>query len=506
VNELPAVDDEEIRHVVRRFNASTSERARSRPAAADRPAASSNNARRASIIGGLLLAPAMKTIASMIRRPLVALSIAVAAVAAHAQIPSSAYQSRRAAALARLGRDVLIAPARGSFLADDQLGFVQAADFQYLTGLDDLVGAVLVLDGAAPASMLFVAAPNPLLTRGVLAPGADSARRLQLSSVQPIDALEGWLRQRFAGGGATAYVAPTDPRGAVTAPLPMAGSVARWQAWLVSLGAARATSAMTVLRPLRDIKDAGEIAILRRVGRASGEAFLAGIRALAPDRWQHDTELAVVNACRAAGARGVSFWPWTMSGPNARFTSLWNSFAAYDHVDRQMKAGEVVRVDVGCQIDHYMGDVGRTAPVSGAFTDGQREAWDLFIAGYRAGLTKIKDDAGAKSVYEAALAEVRRLAPSLATPEGRHAADVLLGPKGTEPWELHGVGLDDAEGLPEVLRAGMVVAYELMFTVDGDGFYLEDMIAVTRDGADLLTPGLPYTAREIEAAMARGRP
>jgi Xaa-Pro aminopeptidase len=467
------------------FHASTTERARSRPPRPDRRAASSRNARRVKHHRRTIISARMKTTASMIRRPLVALSIAVAAVAAHAQIPSSAYQSRRAAALARLGRDVLIAPARGSFLADDQLGFVQAADFQYLTGLDDLVGAVLVLDGAAPASMLFVAAPNPLLTRGVLAPGADSARRLQLSSVQPIDALEGWLRQRFAGGGATAYVAPTDPRGAVAAPLPMAGSVARWQAWLVSLGAARATSAVTVLRPLRDIKDAGEIAILRRVGRASGEAFLAGIRALAPDRWQHDTELAVVNACRAAGARGVSFWPWTMSGPNA---------------------GEVVRVDVGCQIDHYMGDVGRTAPVSGAFTDGQREAWDLFIAGYRAGLTKIKDNAGAKSVYEAALAEVRRLAPSLATPEGRHAADVLLGPKGTEAWELHGVGLDDAEGLPEVLRAGMVVAYELMFTVDGDGFYLEDMIAVTRDGADLLTPGLPYTAREIEAAMARGRP
>jgi Xaa-Pro aminopeptidase len=35
------------------------------------------------------------------------------------------------------------------------------------------------------------------------------------------------------------------------------------------------------------------------------------------------------------------------------------------------------RVDVGCQLDHYMGDVGRTAPVSGRFSDGQREAWDL---------------------------------------------------------------------------------------------------------------------------------
>jgi Xaa-Pro aminopeptidase len=405
--------------------------------------------------------------------------------------------------MARIGGGVLIVPARASFLADDQLGYVQAPDFQYLTGLDELVGAVLVLDGASSTSTLFVGPRNPLLTRGVIVPDATSARRLQLSGVEPVDALEPWLRQRFARPEATVYVAPTDARAAVAAPLPMAGSVARWQSWLASLGATKVTSATSVLRPLRDIKDASEIGVLRRVGRASGEAFLAGLRALAPGKWQHATELAVVSACRAAGARSVSFWPWTMSGPNAEFTSLWNSFVAYDHVDRQMKAGEVVRVDVGCQVDHYMGDVGRTAPVSGTFTAGQREAWDLFIAGYRAGLTRIEDRARAKTVYDAALAEVRRLAPSLKTPQGKRAAETLLGPKGTEPWELHGVGLDDAEGLPDVLREGMVVAYELMFTVDGDGFYLEDMIAVKNDGYEILTPGLPYTAREIEAAMVR---
>ena len=150
-----------------------------------------------------------------------------------------------------------------------------------------------------------------------------------------------------------------------------------------------------------------------------------------------------------------------------------------------------------------MGDVGRTAPVSGTFTAGQREAWDLFIAGYRAGLPKIRNGSRPKDVYDAALAEVRRLAPSLTTAQGKHAAAILLGPSGTEPWELHGVGLDDAEGLPDTLKTGMVIAYELMFTVDGDGLYLEDMIAVKEDGFDVLTPGLPYTAREIEAAMKR---
>jgi Xaa-Pro aminopeptidase len=430
------------------------------------------------------------------------LALALAAPTAGAQIPGSAYLARRAAAMAGIKGDMLIVPSRASFLADDQLGFVQAADFQYLTGLDDLIGAVLVLDGAASTSTLFVAPRNPLVTRGAIAPDSESARRLQLSGVQPVEALEPWLRQRFSRTASTVYVAPTDARNPVAAPLPMAGSVARWQAWLTSLGAMKVTSAVEFLRPLRDIKDAGEMAVLRQVGRTSGEAFLAGLRALAPGKWQHETELTVVNACSAAGARGVSFWPWTMSGPNADFHSLWNTFLAYDHVDRQMKAGEVVRVDVGCQVDHYMGDVGRTAPVSGTFSEGQREAWDLFIAGYRGGLTTIKDRVTAKGVYEAALAEVRRRAPSLKTLQGRRAAETLLGPTGTAAWELHGVGLDDAEGLPEVLRAGMVVAYELMFTVDGDGFYLEDMIAVKDDGYEMLTSGLPYTAREIETAMA----
>lgn len=428
---------------------------------------------------------------------------ALSAVPLSAQIPSSAYPARRAAAIAAIRGDVLLVPSLASFLADDQLGFVQAADFQYLTGLQELVGAVLVLDGSSSTSTLFVQPRNPLLTRGVIAPRPDTARTLQLSDVKPIETLEPWLRQRFGRGGATVYVAPTDVRGVVDAPLPMARSVARWEAWLTSLGAARVSSAVSVLGPLRAIKDTDELGVLRRVGRTSGEAFLAGLRALAPGRWQHDTELAVVNACRAAGARSVSFWPWTMSGPNAEFTSLWNSFVAYDHVDRQMKAGEVVRVDVGCQVDHYMGDVGRTAPVSGAFTAGQREAWDLFIAGYRAGLAKIREGATARSVYDEALAEVRRLSSSLTTPQGKRAAETLLGPHGTDPWELHGVGLNDAEGLPDVLRAGMVVAYELMFTVDGDGFYLEDMIAVTSDGYEILTPGLPYTAREVEAAMSK---
>jgi Xaa-Pro aminopeptidase len=418
-----------------------------------------------------------------------------------AQIPASAYPARRAAAMARLGRDILIVPARASLMAADQPSFLQAPDFQYLTGLESVLGSILVLDGMTSTAVLFVA-PAPAARDGVVRTVADSARSLQLSDVLPVSALEPWLRNRFEGAGRTAYVASTDERGAVSAPLPMARSILRWRSWLMTLGAADVKSAASILSAMREIKDEAELSILRRVARASRDAALAGIRAVAPGKWEHDSELAVVNACRAAGVRGISFWPWTLSGPNAASPALSNSFLAYDHLDRQMAAGEVVRVDVGCQLDHYMGDVGRTVPVSGVFTAGQREAWDLFIAGYRAGFPRIRDGATVSSVFEAILAEVRRRSTSLTTAQGKRASEQLLGPHGTDAWAFHGVGLDDAEGVPTVLRTGMIVAYELMFTVDTDAFYLEDMIAVTNGGFELLTPALPYSAEEIQAFMA----
>ena len=409
--------------------------------------------------------------------------------------PAASYPARRAAALARLDSRLLIVPSQASFKDDDQAGFQQATDFFYFTGLGDVVGSVLILDGASRSATLFLPHPNPAITRPAPpTPGFDQ--------VLPVDSLDFWIRRRFPAASGV-LVSPNDARGQVKTPAPMAGTVARWEQYLRNLGWSREVgSGLEVTRPLREIKDADEIATLSRVGAMSGAAMLAGIRALKPGIRQRQAEAKVILSCLEAGGRH-SFWPWTMSGPHAVFTDLFNSFVDYEGHDRVMTAGEVVRVDVGCQTGHYMGDVGRTAPVSGRFSPGQREAWNLFIAGYRAGLTALKDGAKTTDVYQVALAKVRATAPSLKTAEGKKAAEILLGPNGTDAWEIHGVGLDDAEGMPAVLKAGMTVAYELMFMVDGDGFYLEDMILIEPNGYRLLTPGLPYTAAEIEGTMAR---
>ena len=47
----------------------------------------------------------------------------------------------------------------------------------------------------------------------------------------------------------------------------------------------------------------------------------------------------------------------------------------------------------------------------------------------------------------------------------------------------------------------MTINFEPIATIDGQGFYLEDMFLITKEGAKLLTPGVPYSAEEVEAVM-----
>jgi hypothetical protein len=53
------------------------------------------------------------------------------------------------------------------------------------------------------------------------------------------------------------------------------------------------------------------------------------------------------------------------------------------------------------------------------------------------------------------------------------------------------------------LRARMVVDFEPTVSIGGQGYYLEDMYLINKTGAELLTPGVPNTAEEIERFLAR---
>jgi Xaa-Pro aminopeptidase len=444
---------------------------------------------------------------------LVGLTSAVAQAPRVDPEPSAAeYRARREALLSRLGDGILVVPSVGEIKSGTAAGLRQEADFFYFTGLPIQVRALLVLDGPRQASRLYVPWPVrlPPWWKGIaLEPGSAAAARLELQEVAAWDAFVPYLDQRIKEQhGLMLYLEESEelPFGGPPGLPPVFGRIAplryalerRWPGVKVQ-------SANPLVTGLRAVKRPVEIAAVRRAAHIATAATLAALHAIGPGRTQRQAESAVVLACLEGGADDVAWWPWVMTGPNAVFPATFASFADYRHLNRRMAAGELARIDVGCVVDHYHSDVGRTAPVSGRWTPEQRETWDLLIAAYRAGLKIIRDGSRVADVLSAFRAQVRMQQPSLRTARARQASEVLLSETGAKYWQIHHVGLEPAEGpFPiDVLRAGMIVAYEPIFVVDGEGYYLEDLLLITKDGYEVLTEGLPYSADEIERAMTR---
>jgi Xaa-Pro aminopeptidase len=427
---------------------------------------------------------------------------------------TSIFADRLARAYARLGNNLLIIRSNASPAPLTAAGFDQDPAFFYFTGAARLLGGILVLDGGTRRTELFVPADLPNDWR-LFAP--TQAQSSLSSSVLHVGRVSRWQAfAQYVDGRLTGVSPPTIYVDAGGSAGILGGSLSASVDSLASLAnAARAwrhliqqrwpkadvRSDAGIVETLRAVKDSSEIAILRRVARASADAFLAGLPRFSPGRHQRDVEAAVVEACVRLGPGGISFWPWAMSGPNSAFPAPFTSLVDPQHLDRVMRTGEIVRFDIGCEIDHYMGDVGRTVPVSGTYSADQREVVDLLVAAYRSGIATILDGATIEAVVQASVDEVKRRTTALHTKLGREAAAVITRSGGIPFWQMHGIGLDAAEQLPDTLRAGMVLDYEPIFVVGGEGYYMEDMILVTNTKAEILTTGLPTTAAEIERVM-----
>lgn len=438
------------------------------------------------------------------------------AARAQEKIPVEEFYQHRQNLLAQLPDGILLLHARNLFVNEDELvshGFQQNPSFFYFAGLGSAVNAILALDGGTKESWLFV--PTKLsgaekwLPNALIAPGQESERKWRFDHVAPWEELAAFLDRRQQQARFKLYLDDsywvTPPSSNPLGLLPISDTPVLWRNALAARWPqAEIHSARAMIAALRMIKTPTEIQIIRRVATASAAALLAGLRNLQPGRSQREVEAEVVCGCIRAGAEGPSFWPWIMSGPNAVIPKPFESLVDYYHLNRRMQAGELVRVDVGCDVDFYKGDVGRTAPVSGRFSPEQREVWNLLVNVYHAGVAAIRPDARHEDIIAASQMEVERRQASLQTALAKEAATVLLNPANQSIWHLHTSGLEPGEKAPAgIFKAGMVLEFEPMFAVAGQAFYLEDMILVTAAGCEILTTGLPYTAEEIEKTMAK---
>jgi Xaa-Pro aminopeptidase len=393
--------------------------------------------------------------------------------------------------------------------------FRQNPAFFYFTGLESAVTGILIIDGSTSQSRLFLGPPHPWLafaqTPGSspeppapeISPAASTTNASGIDHVQDWSQLESFLAEKSHTTTALYYVddhfaTPDLPPNLVgkqipTPPLWISTIQQRWPTF-------QPRSATTKISSLMNIQSPSEQTALRSAAKSTVPAILAGMRAIHTGALQRTVELAVANACWQSGAHGVSFWPWAMSGKNGVIPRTFASIFRYDHLDTTMQGGDLVRLDIGCEVDHYGGDLGRTVPVSGHYTADQRETWNVFVAAYKSAISTFRPGVTENQVFETWRAELLSHRATAKSSMAQRAIDTWSDRKNIPYWQLHAMNLD-AAGLDGPLQAGTTIDFEPIAQIDGQGFYLEDMFVITTTGAEILTPGVPYTADEIEAAM-----
>ena len=383
------------------------------------------------------------------------------------------FSDRRGRLMARHPDGLILVEAHSQPPEHSSDGYREKANFYYLTGLDRL-GAVLVLDAPKRETWLFV---------------QDKPEQLEgVHHVAPSAELVPFVEDRLKGGVGRLYHSQA---AVASSALPGYFKEAPW------------TSVHSTLQEMREVKNGSEIRALRKVARSSTTALRSAMRMTQPGRTQRELEVEAVSACVRSGGQGHSFWPRVMSGPYSVETTQSAAGLGYPSSNRTLQAGEVVSFDIGCARNNYQGNAARSLPVSGEFTDGQRETWDLLVKAFQAARSSIRPGVSPDQVAAAYYDVFRNARVTSETARQARLSEIEEAGSTDTPL-LYSVGPDTQEAPQNDLHSGAVVALEARISLpqSQQGFHLKDMLLITGDGTELLTAGLPYGADEVETFLA----
>lgn len=242
---------------------------------------------------------------------------------------------------------------------------------------------------------------------------------------------------------------------------------------LADIGAdAELVKASGLVEDLREVKDAGEVALLRSACEAADSALTALIESggLRPGRTEKQVARQLEALMLDHGADGPSFETIVAAGPNS-------AVPHHRPTDAVLERGDFVKIDFGALVGGYHSDMTRTV-ILGRAADWQRDIYALVAAAQRAGVNAATDGAALREVDGAARALIADAG------YGDHFGHGLG----------HGVGLQihEAPGINSAaagtLRAGSVVTVEPgVYLADRGGVRIEDTLLVGTGGPDLLS-------------------
>jgi len=281
-----------------------------------------------------------------------------------------------------------------------------------------------------------------------------------------------------------------------------------------------APATLTDWRPwvheMRLFKSDEELAVMRRAGEISALAHTRAMETCRAGMYEYHLEGEIHHEFNRHGARYPAYNTIVGSGENG-------CILHYTENESELRDGDLVLIDAGCEYRGYAGDITRTFPVSGKFTPAQRAVYDIVLASLETSLTLFRPGV---SIQDVTGEVVRIMVTGLVDLGILHGeVETLIAENAHRPFFMHGLshwlGLDVHDvgvygpDRSRPLEPGMVITVEpgLYIAPDADvpaqyrgiGIRIEDNILITANGNENLTGSVVKRADDIEALMAAAR-
>jgi Xaa-Pro aminopeptidase len=269
-----------------------------------------------------------------------------------------------------------------------------------------------------------------------------------------------------------------------------------------------------LLDELRLVKDAVEIDTMRRAAQISGIAHRRAMRATRPGSHEYEIEAELLYEFRRHGSQSVAYNSIVAGGANA-------CVLHYVANDAQLKDGDLLLIDAGCELDGYASDITRTFPVSGRFSAAQRDVYELVLAAQAASLANAKPGNTYDTTHDAAVKVLAQGMLDLGLLSG--SLDEVLETASYRRFYMHrtghwlGLDVHDAgeykiKGQWRPLQPGMVLTVEPGCYIRpaedvpeafwNIGIRIEDDVLITAEGHEILTLDTPKSVTDIELLMS----
>ena len=401
--------------------------------------------------------------------------------------------------------------------SDAEYLYRQNSDFHYLTGFTEEKALLALIPGRKQGEVVLFCQQKDKakeLWHGTLM-GPDVARKeLEIDDAFPVDDMDDIFPGLIEGRDRVYYSMGKDDR--------FDNQVMNWLKVIRSkakIGAHPPGEFLMLdhlLHELRLIKSTNEIKLMQQAAKISAEGHKRAMAYCRPGIREYELEAELLHAFTRNGSRAPAYTSIVATGDNA-------CILHYIENGSEVKAGDLVLIDAGCEYGHYASDITRTFPANGKFSPEQKAIYNIVLKAQLAAIEAIRPGVPWDEPHNISVKIITQGLVRLGIMNGRPSQ--LIKSEAYRDFYMHRIGhwigmdvhdvgdykIDDDWRL---LEPGMVTTVEPGIYISpsnkkvpkkwrGIGVRIEDDVLITRNGNKVLSADIPKTIQEIESFMAQ---